>query len=491
MTVRKRRLVPLLATIGLLSCADAGGTAPADVAADARVRGADTSDAEVFLTDGTVDGGPDVPDVFGDTTDADATPDRPDAQDAQDAPEAGVPPLPPLQTLAEGFHVPLEPPPAGAPFAVIMASDPQLWWNFANGQSGLSDEEVEEQNRRHVAAMNVLIAGEKLPADHVAPRAVMMNGDLTEYGRWVQWDAYYRLYGDVDAPIFDGLGNHDYENNNSYVSDGCAMDMTDLGLWGEACDAGSTETLWGESACEVKAHFTEFWGWCASDTMRRMRFWLRNHADDLYDYDEGSAAYSWEMGNIHFVQLHDYPDYEVPETQICSAIPWLKKDLKSAFERGKRIVLGMHRPISSSMTAHLEGYQYNIVAIFYGHIHRRVGFDGLFAIGGVGIPRFYCGSAEWNLFSLATFAPDRLTVTVIDAHSGEPVHHLTEVDYEVSGATIAAPHTYEYPVHACPEGQIPDYPGGPCLTPELETPPIELCYPSGSASDAQEDPDGR
>ena len=403
------------------------------------------------------------------------------AQEIEIEEEVAPPPLVelPLTTLADGFHVPLVPPEAGAPFSLIVASDPQLWWNSIDDLSGdeVSDEAVEAQNQLHIDAMNVLIAGEQLPEGAPAPMAAVMNGDLTEYGRWKQWDAYYRLYEGVNAPIFDGLGNHDYENNNVIVSNGCAMDVLEWQLWRDACEGGSTQTLWGQSACEVKDSLTELWVWCAKDTMRRMRYWLSAHAEALFDSDEGSAAYSFELGDVHFVQLHNDVNYEVPETGICSSLNWLKKDLKAAFLADRKIVLLMHRPISNSLKAELEGYQYNIVGIFYGHIHAKAGYTGDYEVGEVSIPKFYSGSVQWNVFSLASFGAEQLTVTVIDSNTGAPVHHATEEAYDnLNGASAAAPFTYVYPVHDCPSGQIPTGPDGACETPSLETPPVELCY---------------
>ncbi len=425
-----------------------------------------------------------VPDAHPDTVapPADAAPEiRPSPEDTA-APEVAPdlfdwPDPRPRTTLAEGFHVPPEFPEAGAPFSVIMASDPQLWWNFVDGDEGFTDPEIEQFNQLHIDAMNALIAGEQLPPDATPPVAVVMNGDLTEYGRWDQWDAYYRLYEGVQAPIFDGLGNHEYENNNTYVSDGCAMNAEDLEAWMQACEDGNPTTLWGEDACTIQQNFKELWGWCANDAMRRMRFWLETHAGHLYDYDPGSASYSWEIGDVHFVQLHGHPGYEVPETEICSGIPWLKHDLKDAFERGRKIVLAMHKPISSAMTEHLAGYQYNIVGIFFGHIHEKVGYTGDFVLEGVPIPRFYSGSVQWNIFSLAQFEADRLIVTAIDSNTGIPVHAETSDGYgNLNGAYAAAPFTYVYPTHDCPAGQIPETPGGPCMVPALDTPTVELCY---------------
>lgn len=383
----------------------------------------------------------------------------------------------PRVTMAEGFHVTPDFPESGASFSVIMASDPQLWWNFVDGWDGFSDPEIEVFNQLHIDAMNALIAGEHLPPGAAPPVAVVMNGDLTEYGRWDQWDAYYRLYEGVQAPIFDGLGNHEYENNNTYVSNGCAMNAEDIEAWMFACQDGNPTTLWGEDACTVYENVQELWGWCANDVMRRMRFWLESHAEHLHDSDPGSVSYSWDIGDLHFIQLHGYAGYEVPETEICSGIPWLKHDLADAVARGKKIVLTMHKPISNSMKEHLQGYQYEIVGIFFGHIHDKVGYTGDFVLDGVPIPKFYSGSVQWNIFSLAQFETDRLVVTAIDSNTGVPVHAETSAGYDnLNGAYAAAPFTYIYPTHDCPTGEIPEAAGGSCVVPDLDTPPIHLCY---------------
>jgi len=453
MEIRPFLTLLLLVTLApMIGCASSGGDSSPDVAPDAVV----TQDSRRQEDTATVEIGIEI-----------------------EIPEDTVqwPDPRPRTTMAEGFHVAPDFPGAGIPFSVIMASDPQLWWNFVDGDDGFTDPPIEQFNQLHIDAMNALIAGEHLPPDATAPVAVVMNGDLTEYGRWDQWDAYYRLYEEVHAPIFDGLGNHEYENNNTYVSNGCAMNVEDLEGWMQACQDGNPTTLWGEDACTIQENFKELWGWCANDVMRRMRYWLEHHAEDLYDYDLGSASYSWEIGDVHFVQLHGYPGYEVPETEICSGIPWMKRDLLDAFDRGKKIVLAMHKPISDSMKEHLAGYQYNIVGIFYGHIHEKVGHTGDFVLEGVPIPKFYSGSVQWNIFSLVQFHQDRLTVTAVDSNTGVPVHAETSAGYDnLNGAHAAAPFTYVYPINSCQEGQIPEAPDGPCVVPDLETPPIQLCY---------------
>jgi len=385
----------------------------------------------------------------------------------------------PRTSLADGFHRPLVRPADVQPFALIEASDPQLWWNFIDGdQSDVPDDEIEAQNQHHVDAMNALIAGQGLPEGTPAPIAVVMNGDLTEYGRWAQWDAYYRLYEGVEAPIFDGLGNHDYENNNEHVADGCGMDVGEWQPWRKACDQGSTQTLWGQSACEVADSIKELWSWCATDTMRRTRWWLETHAPELRSTDPGSGSYSWELGGYHFVQLHDYPGYQVPETQICSGLPWLRQDLADAVARDKWIVLHMHRPTQAALRPVLVPFRHRVVGIFFGHIHERVGYTGDYVVEDVAIPQFYSGSVQWSVFALAAFHPDRLTVTSVASRTGTPLHHASAAEYVTvgAGATVAAPYTRALPLIDCPPGQVPIGAEGACEAPVVDAAPIDLCY---------------
>jgi cytolysin (calcineurin-like family phosphatase) len=440
----------------------------------------ETIDADYDVFDAAISDGTEIREDTAISDDAEILEDIPDA-DAEDAPEdtaINEPDIAPRRTLSEGFHVTPVIPDPGQAFSMIVASDPQLWWNTIDNTSGVSDEAAEAQIQLHIDAMNALIAGQYLPTDQSAPVGIIMNGDITEYGRWAQWDAYYRLFEGADAPIWDGLGNHDYSNNNPLVSNGCSIDAFEFLAWSNACDAGSSQTVWGRPACVVAEGLLEDDRWCALDSMRRTRHWLDTHSAYIYDHDEGSAAYSFEMGDIHFIQLHDATDFQVPETTICSSVNWLKKDLKAAFDRNKRIVLLMHKPPTSVLTPLLIGYQYNVVGIFFGHIHQNAGYTGNLKVGNVNIPKFYTGSVQWNMFSLAFFGTGSLTVTAIDSNTGTPVHYADSASYNnLSGATASAPFTYAYPQNPCPSGQAPEgTPEATCFTPGTNLPAIELCY---------------
>lgn len=72
---------------------------------------------------------------------------------------------------------------------------------------------------------------------------------------------------------------------------------------------------------------------------------LPNFAGNLKSYDAGSMAYSWEIGNYHFVQLHAHPSYAMQGTgintgfNITPAKNWLIKDMNAATLAGKHIVI--------------------------------------------------------------------------------------------------------------------------------------------------------
>src|SRR6185295_6439152 len=71
------------------------------------------------------------------------------------------------------------------------------------------------------------------------------------------------------------------------------------------------------------------------------------------DY-KGSLSYSWDIGDVHFVQLHNYPAYVASWNgwnagaarreffEITSSMDWLRNDMTKARNEGKKIILNMH-----------------------------------------------------------------------------------------------------------------------------------------------------
>lgn len=141
----------------------------------------------------------------------------------------------------------------------------------------------------------------------------------------------------------------------------------------------------------------------------------------------GSMAYSWDVDDYHFVQLHNHPNYTVDLPaggtapvldangfSVTSSIAWLTADLAAAHGSGKHSVLLMHdiESLSSTFLSAISGK--DVVAIFGGHIHNKAGQAGTLWNGSLNIPVFYSGSAECRTLIYAEFQPHKFNVGVVD-----------------------------------------------------------------------------
>lgn len=262
-----------------------------------------------------------------------------------------------------------------------------------------------------------LRAGEFGGASNLA--GVVINGDLTAYGHGSEVYDYSKVYGHqgdwypwseatphdgTDAAslgnfttVYPGLGNHDYANN-----------VGAIGFEDDKCINN----------------------WCAHAMASYIKAWVQNNPnpqikasfDHTYaDYvHTGSLSYSWNIGRIHLVQLHNYPEYTTTfkgkltesgaeETwQITPSLTWLETDLKLARDRGDTIILNMHdasdHPISAAVKKLLKDYP--VSAIFVGHWHEHQSRDKV-----EGIPVFTTGSADYGTFTVARFRGDKMYVS--------------------------------------------------------------------------------
>lgn len=313
------------------------------------------------------------------------------------------------------------------PFTMVIASDPQLpWWRGSADPDCTTEECILDKgivsNRDHVRAINSVTQATwsygvssfqgwpQNGAPISQPAGVIVNGDLTAY--WHEWQVelfrsiYDIGYRDAEPdvlslPLFPGLGNHDYANNVG----GCqGADLVDLAYHGDdACAARAVRWIKGAIACDTLAAFD---------------------ADGLESFDVDSLAYSWNEGRYHFVQLHNYPTYEVDHADthfvIKRSIDWLRADLQRATDRGQYSVINLHdwfdkfKPANSpEFLAALEGQR--IAVVFAGHSHfaRDMG-----NVPGTTIPVFEAGSAEHSSFLLTEFGPDYFRVAVMDSSTG-------------------------------------------------------------------------
>ncbi|WP_118984845.1 metallophosphoesterase [Photorhabdus sp. CRCIA-P01] len=244
----------------------------------------------------------------------------------------------------------------GSNYKIAVMSDPQPWrLDPERGDPNADKKPWEELNRKVANSINNIY--EK---NHLAFGIV--NGDLTEFGRASTRRSLDEVYtSKIKFPLFMGLGNHDYANN---VNDCTYPENLDF----------------SRNACARSAVF---------DMAEKISDYSKKLNNFSYDYDDeawkGSLSYSWDFGDIHYVQLQNYPTYSVdldhyisPTVYITKSLDWLESDLKSAQKRGKAVVLNFHDGydhfIDNSSSAEKEKFRsliekYNVMAAFVGHSH--------------------------------------------------------------------------------------------------------------------------
>lgn len=328
---------------------------------------------------------------------------------------------------------------SSTPFTMILASDTQLPWGTAPGCAGTTTEcEIEYgtlTNRWHARAMNGIQSLGSWPGvlpnsggqPISEPAGVIINGDLTAFFHYWQVDLYRKFYdpsfpgADPDVlqlPLYAGLGNHDYANNVNDCFGIEAQDWIDHGA--NSCAFQAARYVRAMLACGTVPSFPH----------RR-----------VLSFDNSSLAYSWDMGSWHFVQLHNYPTYTVPDLGITSSIAWLANDLDEAAAAEKKVVLNLH-DYSDHWSMNDPGFQAaisgsTVVAVFAGHYHS---LDGLrTTVPGTSIPLFLSGAAEYNRFLLAEFGEDYLTVATISSLNGTPAFVTSSRSADLDSYSVPLP----------------------------------------------------
>ncbi|WP_156851106.1 metallophosphoesterase family protein [Bartonella refiksaydamii] len=250
--------------------------------------------------------------------------------------------------------------------AIIMA-DPQPWRLNSGDPNGVS-------NREPWLKINEQVAG-AIKAQKAA--FYIVNGDLTEFGQQKNYDDYKNIYKSFGSPVYEGLGNHDYANNVG----NCTIPEA-FNFYKDACALSAVSRM----VSEIKKYRSQL-SYFNADVAESF---LPISGGNIHVI-KGSLSYSWDYGDVHYVQLHNYPSYTVRlkgqsmEVQINKSFDWLKKDLVAADARGKITIINFHdaRPVSidgesffirnknvkdlsifkSIITSH------NVKAIFVGHTH--------------------------------------------------------------------------------------------------------------------------
>ena len=331
------------------------------------------------------------------------------------------------------------------PFTLIFSSDPQYpWWRGATDPECSSEECIKEKSTKLIAeqiqSMNNMVNarhtvnGEEIigswpdsiniPADRRGaaipdPEGVVVNGDLTAFWHSWQVEKYMSFYhrNDKDPlnphnlklPFYPALGNHDYANNKNdcwwernteYLSDK-----------GNGCARNASHYIKRVVSCGMAPNFP---------------------GQSITGFHESSLAYSWDIGNYHFVQLQNYPGYTYSEVGISDSYEWLKADLELAHNAGQRIILNMHDSNADlySLPFLAAISNRNVVAIFSGHLHGQNGYVGSLVNADQNIPIFKSGASEYSTLLLAEFAENYITVAVIETFDGVPVFRSPESSYK-------------------------------------------------------------
>jgi cytolysin (calcineurin-like family phosphatase) len=303
-------------------------------------------------------------------------------------------------------------------FHLIFASDSQWpWTDKTDSGQAESDDEKErratELNRNHVASMNKLIAQKG------NVQGMIMNGDLTAFGHGNQLDKFKEIYAYLNTRMFLGLGNHDYANNVDDTYENAAANRMVEYMIDHIKTNGATNFDFRQ---ETQA------GLPIETTTR------------------GSLAYSWDVGNVHFVQLHNYPVYETDwsnyvsigaakrkTVKIRSSLSWLAADLANARNAGKAIILNFHDPgghwsdgYSSTEATQLSNTfkdlltTYGVSAVFVGHYHSSLGKRSVNSPPDYGnVPVFFCGSASQNKYLLVEFSGNVMKVEKVSSLNGQ------------------------------------------------------------------------
>lgn len=292
-------------------------------------------------------------------------------------------------------------------FTMIFSSDPQLPWACSTKECQALAKNEKDQGilSSKWQAQSMINLANTIPPHKFA--GVVINGDLTAFGHPWQVRLYVNDYEkNFPLMVWPGLGNHDYANNiDDCFNNQCASKM--LFYMSDRVNGLNVE---GFDLDDSKAYY-------------KFPVIRKQHT--------GSWSYSFEIGDFHFVQLHNYPTYETKFKgwnfgkarrdyfTVRSSLPWLKKDLAKATAKGKKIILNMHDTRQHFKSADRKKF-YNIlkghkvIGIFAGHIHQQCGKIG--TMNGISI--FRSGAAEYNTYLKVDFKKGQLNVQCVSGVEG-------------------------------------------------------------------------
>lgn len=296
-----------------------------------------------------------------------------------------------------------------ANYNIIVMSDPQPWRLDLDGNDPNNDQNRWESNIKKVRDSIKALHKDKSFAFGI------INGDLTEFGRRYQRESFRSYF--APSPLgfntYVGLGNHDYQNN---VGDCSEPSNSDYSM--NACARGMV--------FDMHYRIEEYKSYPTSSNFRA----------DSAEYS-GSKAYSWEHGDLHFIQLQNYPTYHVvldhwaaSTINVTSSIDWLEKDLIQARANNKTVILNFHDGHDhfpqNATKDEMEFFKYminhyGVKAVFVGHTHyvnqdNRYGGDAIYG----DIPVYNSGALFKGDYLSVEVNGSHLSITVYNGNSGQP-----------------------------------------------------------------------
>lgn len=316
-------------------------------------------------------------------------------------------------------------------YSIIIMADPQPWRLTSGGDPNSDSQNGSEwRDINHNTFKSILTHGDV--------KFHINNGDLSEYGRNSQYADYSKIYHSSDVFITEGLGNHDYANN--------VQDCVDYGAWGTSKDGCALSAVAREYSViqNIKKNLTQISGTAfRSDAVRV----YEAVGETVMDKYKGSLAYSWDVGDIHYIQLQNYPTYSVSlsaislglagSAQITDSLNWLADDLDKADLRGKVSLINFHdaRPASADGDSHfidknnptaLARFKaiitsHNVKAIFAGHTHQQAYChakdDAVFG----SVPVYTAGALFMGDYYLINVKGKEVKVKAYNGKNGSPV----------------------------------------------------------------------
>ncbi|UYH52001.1 metallophosphoesterase [Candidatus Kirkpatrickella diaphorinae] len=313
--------------------------------------------------------------------------------------------------------------------AIIMA-DAQPWRLSSGGDPNSESENGAPWRKIDSNTFNAI-------KEHSNVKFMINNGDLTEYGRTTQYNDYARIYHATNIPLLEGLGNHDYANN---VHDCYAIED-----WGPSSDGCALNMVIREynHIQYMKNNIDQIPGAAFSADVSRSEY-----TDSEIGFDEygGSFSYSWDVGDVHYVQLQNHPLYTInleadtvflqTSVDITNSLAWLRRDLERADLRGKVTIINFHdaRPFYNDGDSHFLNKgnlqdlatfksiitSHKVKAIFVGHTHVqaycRAQNDTAFG----NIPVYTAGALFKGDYYLIDVKGQEISVSAFNGKTGMP-----------------------------------------------------------------------